>query len=434
MTIKRYLIFFVLLYCGLNFNAQSQTKFTLNDCISAALNNNYDLIFTSHQKDYDKVLIKSAIGSYLPNLNLNAGYSHLIGNTNNLLSLNSYSLMMQANLLIYDGGRREANYRIAHSNAKFTELQTQYLTEQLKLNVYSQFVNIIRLQEVIKIRKEDIEVSKVQLANLQARHEAGMLPIDFILSQEVEIGNKEILLLNAEIDVNTSKQILLTTMGLDPSISAEFDASGIPNAITKKELTDFRNKIGDLQNSINTAFQNRIDYSSLTVSREIALFSKDVAKSGYFPTFSANLGYGWQNIELKNFDVLQGSVGLNLSIPIFSNYSTSLQAQQSELNYQRENTALLKLEQSIKAEVQTAYFNLESSEKAIEISEKSLVSARRNFESMQGKMNAGIATITDYITVNTQYITAQLNNITSTYVYLNSRKNLLFTIGNYNQP
>jgi len=74
---------------------------------------------------------------------------------------------------------------------------------------------------------------------------------------------------------------------------------------------------------------------------------------------------------------------------------------------------------------------LEASEKAIEISEKSLISAKRNFEVTQEKMNLGIATITDYITVNTQYITSQINKISSIYSYISAKKNLLFAIGNY---
>jgi len=341
-------IFFVLLCCALSFNAHSQDKYTVNDCIKFALNNNYDLIYANYQKDYDKILMKSAFGAYLPNLGVSAAYSHSFSNTNNLLSQNSYSWSLQSNLLIYDGGKREANYKIAQNNSKLTELQIQYLTEQLKLNVYTQFINIIRLQEIVKIRKEDIEVGKIQLENLRARYEAGVIPIDLILSQEAELGNKEITLLYAEIDVNTSKQILLTTMGLDPSIDADFDANSIPINITKNEITVFRNQIGNLQKSINTAFQNRIDYSSSTVNKDIALFSKSIAKASHLPTLSSYFNYGWGNNELNNFDILQGGVGLNLSIPIFSNYSNALQVQQSELNYQRENTALLKLEQSIK--------------------------------------------------------------------------------------
>ncbi|MDR0927391.1 MAG: TolC family protein [Ignavibacteria bacterium] len=432
MKAKLQITIMLLLAVATNAFLYSQTKYSLNDCIESALRNNYDLLFQTYQKDYDAVLQKSAFGAYLPSLSGSAGYSRTITNQDSPY-LNNYSMQLQANMLIYDGGKREANHDIADNSAKLTELQTQYLAEQLKLSVYTQFVNIIRQQEIVKARKEDIESSKIQLANMQARYEAGVIAVDMVLSQAAELGNKEIQLLYAEIDVNTSKQTLLTIMGQDPSADAEFADETIPSEIDDADVSAFRSNIGDLQNSISLAFKNRIDYSSEQTAKHNAELSKSAADGSYYPTLSASLNYGWSAYNFDDFsDNLGGSVGISLNVPIFNNYNTDLQSQQYELSYQRQNTAILKLEQSIKAEVQTAYFNLQSSEKALQISETSLTAAAQNFESNKEKVNTGIATITDYITANTQFITAQINKITATYVYLNARRNLLFTIGRYN--
>lgn len=429
--LNKYFFIFIILSITTT-NIYSQNKYSLGKCIDSALKNNYDLIYTAYQKNYNNAVIKTAWGAYLPSVNMNAGYSRTIGNTDNIISLNSYSLQLQSNLLLYDFGRREKNYQIANNNSKITDLHIKYMTEQLKLNVYSQFVNIIRLTEITKTRKEDIEVSKIQLDNLKARFDAGIIPIDPVLSQEAELGNKEIQLLQSEIEVNTAKQILLTTMGLNPTNEIDFDpANDIPDNISKNETISFRNTIGNLQNAINLALNNRLDYSTQKLNNENTKLSTDVANANYFPTLSASLGYGWHNNEIQSFDKSQGTLGVNLNIPIFNNFNTELQVQQAELNFQKENTTFLKLEQSIKAEVQTAYFNLEAAEKSIEIAEKSIIAAKRNYEAVKEKMNIGTATITDYITANTQYVAAQINKITATYIYLNSKRNLLFVIGKY---
>ncbi len=336
-----------------------------------------------------------------------------------------------ANMLIFDGFGREANYRIADINTNIVDLQTEYLIEKIKLDIYLKYAEIMRLEEIRKAKKEDIEVGKIELENLKAKYEAGIIPINSILSQEAELGNKEVQLLQSEIDINLAKQSLMITLGLDPSVETNFDTNSIPANISTQEIDKFRNQIGGLQNSIEQAFKNRIDYSTYTLNKESAELGKKAANSAYFPTLSASLGYNWSSGRIADIDKGLFLFGLNLNVPIFKNFNIDLQAQQAELYFQEANTELLKLEQGIRAEVQTAYFNLEAVEKAVAISEKSIAAARQNFDAVKERMNLGSATITDYITANTQYITAQTNSISSYYLYLKAQQNLLFVIGNY---
>lgn len=417
---------------ALSLNLFAQTKYSLNDCISQAIRNNYDLLQTANQKVYDSVMQKAAFYSYFPNVNASASYSHLLGGQSTETMQNSYSFGVNSNLNIYDGGSREYNYKIADNNAKLTDAQTKLLAEQIKLSVYQQFVEVIRLQEISKARNEDIEASKSQYDNLKNRYDVGVIPIDMLLSQEAELGSKEIQLLYADIDVNTAKQNLLTLMGSDPSIAVDFDNASIPAHIDNSDITNFRNNIGTLQNSIQYALAHRYDYSVANVSKEYAELNKKSASSSYLPSLSANFNYGFNGYDFDNFgDRLGGSVGLNLSVPIFSNYSTTLQVQQAELNTQQQNTEILKLEQKIKAEVQSAYFNLGANEKALQIAEKSLVAAKQNYLSAQEKLNVGASNLTDYIVANSQYINAQINQISAVYLYLSARQNILFVTGRY---
>lgn len=421
----------IALLLSLSINTFSQKTYTLKDCINTAITNNYDILLTHYQKQTANAKMKSAFGSYLPSVDVTAGYSRQLNNPNNSLYLNSYSMNAGANMLIFDGFGREANYRIADINTNIVDLQTEYLIEKIKLDIYLKYAEIMRLEEIRKAKKEDIEVGKIELENLKAKYEAGIIPINSILSQEAELGNKEVQLLQSEIDINLAKQSLMITLGLDPSVETNFDTNSIPANISTQEIDKFRNQIGGLQNSIEQAFKNRIDYSTYTLNKESAELGKKAANSAYFPTLSASLGYNWSSGRIADIDKGLFLFGLNLNVPIFKNFNIDLQAQQAELYFQEANTELLKLEQGIRAEVQTAYFNLEAVEKAVAISEKSIAAARQNFDAVKERMNLGSATITDYITANTQYITAQTNSISSYYLYLKAQQNLLFVIGNY---
>ena len=415
------------------FSPQSvaQKKYNINECINIAINNNYDLMFNKYQEHYDSVLQKSSFGSYLPNISANAGYNRNITNIDNVLNLNSLSFNLQANMIIYDGGRREANYRNADNNAKLTELNKKYLTEQIKLKVYTQFINICRLEEILKARNEDIKASKSQLDNFNARYDAGVVSIDMVLSQEAELGSKEIVFLQQQIEINNAKQLLLITMGEDPSNQVIFEDNSVSNDIDDTYINQFKYNIGSIQDAVNTALTNRIDYASNKLNREIADENRNASKGNYYPNLSAYLNYGYNGWTENYNKNLGGSFGINLNIPIFNNYSTDLIVEQSNLNYETQNTYLLKLVQSIKAEVQTAFFNLEVAEKTIQISKKSYIAAKQNYDAIKEKLNVGTANMTDFIFANTQYITAQINVISASYNYLATQKDLLFTIGSY---
>ena len=411
--------------------AVSQKKYNISECINIAINNNYDLMFNKYQEYYDSVLQKSIFGSYLPNVSANAGYGRTITHTDNVLNLNTLSFNLQANMIIYDGGKREANYRNADNSVKLTELNKKYLTEQIKLKVYTQFVNICRLEEILKARDEDIKASENQLNNFKARYDAGVVSIDMVLSQEAELGSKEIAFLQQQIEINNAKQLLLITMGEDPSNQVVFEDNSVSNDISDSDINQFKYDIGSMQDAVNTALINRIDYTSNKLNRDIADENRNAAKGNYYPNLSAyfNYGYnGWTENTNKN---LGGSFGINLNIPLFNNYSTDLLVEQSNLNYETQNTYLLKLEQSIKAEVQTAFFNLEVAEKTIQISKKSYIAAKQNYDAIKEKLNVGTANMTDFIFANTQYITAHINVISASYNYLATQKDLLFTIGRY---
>ena len=361
-------LLFLILFALLNIPAFTQQTLTLDECINVAIQNNYDILLTQHQIKYDEIQTNSALGSYFPTIYANAGFSHSFGGpTSYQLQMNQLSAQIAANLLIYDGGSREANYSRAELLLELTLLQKEFLTQQIKLAVFSQYINIKRLEEIIKMRTEDLSVSNAQLENFQARLDAGIIPIEVVLSQEAEVGNKEIQLLYDEIEYNKAKQDLLITMGRNPTANVTFADNTIPSYIPDSELDFFKARTGTLNNSLESALVNRKDYASYQKSQNIAQKSISASKGNYLPSLSANFQYGLYGWEKFTNDNLQGSVSLNLSVPIFSNYTTDLQVQQSILQYERENSNLSKLEQSILSEVQTAYFNLESAEKAIKI-------------------------------------------------------------------
>jgi outer membrane protein TolC len=92
----------------------------------------------------------------------------------------------------------------------------------------------------------------------------------------------------------------------------------------------------------------------------------------------------------------------------------------------------LKLNKTIKTQVEQALLNLDASEKQILIAQKALKSADLNYKVLTSRFEVGSSNITELIQANTQYLNAQINQITSVFGYLLAQKELEYAIGRLN--
>ncbi len=423
--------------------AGGQNVYSLDDCIDIALENNFDIRLSETIIESAAATLTSAFGNYLPNINFNMGFSRQlnvrtinIGGVNLPLANinpNSYNMSAIAGYTIFDGFSREAAYSSARENLDATSLNSEYTVKRVMLDVFRQYISIVRNSQIVRIRREDLELGKKVLERVQALYKAGNEPVGTVYSQEADLGARELELVRAENDINIAKALLLTTMGLEPKYDVEFFEKSIPATITDNEILAFRKSIGSLRAITKSALNNRLDYNSTGSRVQAAEANVSVASSGYYPRISASGGWSWSNSEFAGFgDFGRSFLGLNLSVPLFDRFITNNNIESAKLNLEQRQVERKKLEQNIRSYVQTAYLNLDAAEKRIEITGRSLKSATRNYDSARERFQIGAINITDLIFANTQLVTAKINRITAIYSYIYSQKEILFGMGKLN--
>ncbi len=437
--------FFTLLLVFLIYNslecqvAGEQSVYSLDDCIEIAMENNFDIQLSETSIKTASANLTSAFGSYLPNVNFNMGFSRQlnvrtinIGGINLPIkaSPNNYSMSAIAGYTIFDGFSREAVYSSARDNLEATSMNSEYTVKKVLLDVYRQYITIVRNSQIVKIRRENIELGRKQLERIQAIYKAGNEPIGTVYSQEADLGNRELELVKAENDMNVAKAVLLSTRGLEPRYDVEFLEKSIPATITNDEIVVFRKRIGSLRATTKKALKNRLDFKSTESTVQAAKANVSNASSGYYPRLSASGGWSWSNSQFTGFgDFGRSFMGLNLTVPLFDNFNTNNRIQTAKLTLEQRQVERKKLEQNIRSYVQTAFLNLDAAEKQVEITGRSLKSATRNYESSNERFQTGAINITDLIFANTQLITAKINRITAIYGYVYSQKEVLFGMG-----
>ncbi len=400
--------------------------FTVNDCISNAMKQNPQILSDEIQISAAETGVTKAYGGYLPTVSANAGYNaNLIKNDNTPNS--SYNVSANANYNIFDGFSREAGIDLAKSTLDARKYSVVNQKQLLLIDVYRQFFDILRKEQIVKTRSENLELGRHELERIKAQYEAGVIHNGPVYAQEAELGQREYELVSAQNDLNLSKAQMLILMGFSPDFNAEFSNTGIPAEVSKEEIESFHSNYSNLNQGIQSALENRSELNLNKINLAAANSQIEIAKSSRYPTVSA--GLNWNFTESPDYSNRSSVFNVSLSYPIFDAYRTQLNVEEAEVALKVKEYDRFILEQSVKNSVKSSLLTLESAEKQIEISERSIRSAKLNYETYKERFEVGTANITEYLDANSKYITAQINKINAVYYYLQTQKETLFAMG-----
>ena len=445
---NKILLLFVLLFLSISQTNSQITKglpetFSLEKCLEIATKNNIEIQISEARVNSSTAELTAAFGSFLPTINFNMGYNRQLNtegpSTVNIggqiitippTSPNSYQMGAFASYPIFNGFSREANYNRAQDYLNYTYLNYQQTIQKVHLDIYRQYIDVIRKQQIVKIRNQDLILGQKELERIKAQYEAGYIHIGIVYTQESEMGNRELNLLSAENDLRIAESVLLNTMGLNPEMDADFLESSLPNDLTEQTIQKFRYEIGTFDNAKKIALDNRLDFAATKSSVSAAQSSITMAESGYYPKLSASGGWSWTNSEFTKFSELGRSyIGLSLNIPVFENFNTNNQIQSAKMNLTQAQLEQVQAERTISSSIQSSLLILEAAEKQIDITNRTLKATQRNFETISERFKIGASNITEVLDANTRLITAQINRINAIYGYFQAQKEVLFALG-----
>ncbi len=433
----------LLTWCLLSSSVSAQesgdrASYSLNDCLSIALEHNYDVESAKAQYQIQATNLTQSFGAYLPSLHANVGYTRQLNESTtqdfggHVITLpytpNSYTMSATANYVLFNGFSREATYHKASRELSAAEENLYRVRQQVSYSVRSQYLAVLKAMQVAKIRRENVELGKKEVERAQALYDAGRTAIATVYSQQSDLGSREMDLVTAENTTNQSKTSLLATMALPPEGRAEFLESSVSSSIDSSVLRAFRTEIGSYGDALSKALQSRADYRAALIHIESAESGVSSARGGYFPSINAN-GI-WSSSSVNTFGENNAYyVGVNLSYPIFDNLNTSSALQLATIQVQQRQIDRALAEQKVRTELQNAFLNLDASEKQVEISARALVASTANYNATKERFAVGAATLLEYQTANNQIINARINQVTAAYSYLDAQFQVRLAMG-----
>lgn len=435
--------FILLIGTVITFNQTfSQKVITFDDAIKIALNSNTNIVKSTNSIASFESGVKSAYGNLLPNLNINGGFGwqrvsddggktqiDFFGNPQTLgpsqIDSRNWSVSGGGNVTLFNGLANIASINQSKANLESAKLSLEKLKQDVVLQTITYYTQMISYQKLLLFQEENLKYNEGLLDQIKQKYDLKMVTISDVYSQEAQTANSRVSYLQAKNNLETSKISLLNYLSLDVSQSYQFDSV----ATVKSDSVIVNN---DIQSLYEYALNNRNDYKSIFYQLESADNQLTIARSGMFPTLSANYGFSTSAIQPSDlFNRRVYSLGLSLNIPIFSNWNTENAIQYANVQQKNSNEDLKALELNIKSQVATANLKLQTAKQQQNASDIALTASKESWMIATEKYKLGAATYLDLQLAYNNYLQAQYNKINNDYNYLTAYYSLLNAIGKY---
>lgn len=438
---------FYLLTCFLviPFGVFAQTEtITLDEAINIALENNYQLQQVENNLDLAEFEILNAKADFLPSLS----YSQNVGVRQGRQFITASdefgdfvtratSGSLSGSLTLFNGFSNINNLRGSQYEKLSREENLRRMKEEVIFGTATRFLDYLLSVELLEIAETNLETSRQQLEQIQAQVEVGSRPTVDQLNQESVVANNELEAINRENEVNFSRLILIRQLQIDPIKNYEFVSPDVNQELAT--IADY-----DLRTLVQSALENRSDLKSEENSIKAAQYQLKIAKASLLPSLNLNASISsdyaiafleGESRESSSFndqffdENINKFIGLNLSIPIFSNLDRRSTVKQQEINYKNaqlnfENTRLQVIQ-----EVNQAYNDYLALIKRLDSSQKALVAAERAYETEQQRYEVGASTLIELSQANNTYVEAQSNRVQAIYNFVFQEKLLDYYIG-----
>lgn len=249
-----------------------------------------------------------------------------------------------------------------------------------------------------------------------------------VLRSSVQVKNIEPELLQSQIAIEQAQLQLRVLMGIADDIAIEPDVT----------LSDMQRDMYDYVAGLDRSLTGNSSLRSLDIQTRLANQNVELKKFAFLPTLASTFSINWNAMSngnaLKNQEFHPYStVGLALSVPIFSGGSRyyglkQAQVQVRELQLQREN-----LVHSLTSQVDLAIDNIRKEVKQIDTSAEGVRQAEKAHEIMQKSFDIGAATYLNLRDSELARTTAKLAYLQAIYNYLISTSELDLLLGREDQ-
>jgi outer membrane protein len=419
--------------------SQNPQTISLQQAVSLALENNYQITRSQARLESEKARVTASYGTFLPNLNVSASYRHSDIQGDRYIAgervgfgdvTQTYSTGLGTSVTLFDGLSNVSRL----NQSRYNQASAQYAYENTRrfvvTRVYNLYFEVFRRAELLRVSEENLRRSKAQLERIVESNRVGAVPIVDVYRQQVQVGNDELALIQAEQNLANAKADLTFYLGLNPVQEFEYDPAGIPTAVDPEEITETLERYRDLDMLTEQTLRRRADIEAIQQQLYAAESGLTGARGTYWPTVSLNANYGYTGNELRAIDDSRSfNYQLVFSIPLFQRFQRNNEVQQAKVQLRQAEIEYEEMRNQGRLDIRKAVLDLEASAKRVDVSEQNIVAAREEQRLAEERYNLGAGTLLDLIIANANLAQAESTRVDAIFGFYLAIHQLEYLIG-----
>jgi outer membrane protein len=465
---------FKLLFFSVFFNATSlsaQNVWTLQKCLDYAMKNNISIqqnilaVATSNEK------ITQSYAAFLPNLNGNIGHSYDYGRyvnpfTNTFANTRAVSenFSLSSNMTLFNGFQMQNTLKQSKLDYVSSEWDLKKIANDISLNVVSNYLQVLFAMENLAVANQQLDLIKKQQINTKNLFDAGSVAKGSLLEINAQVATDELSVITAQngldiaylnlqqlLDLDSVKDFTIDKPILElPSGNITTINSDQIFASAEKTLPEIKSADSKYQSSLvglSIARGGRSPRLSLSGSIGTGYSDQRESVNGYTIAPPLMIGVDGNGIPVYSVtqefiptyvttpfsdqwkDNVNKTIGLNLSLPFFNNWSAKSNIVRAKITVQTAKYTSDLARLTLKKSIEQAYLDATAAYKKYNATVTSVESLQEAFKYAQQKFDVGLLNSYDYLAAKNNLTKAESDLIQAKYDYIFKAKILDFYQG-----
>lgn len=402
---------------------------SIEDAVSIGMRQNRELEIARLDKRIAGQKIRESWSEVLPHISSNVSYTRSIEPSLLFLPENSFpgisgplrissdnsvvgTLKVDQNIFKLSA---IAGIRASSLVKKISEESYRQSSAEVETNIRKAYYDALISREKVALVEQSLSRWEEARKDTNALFRQGVAADIDTLKAFLSVENLKPDLIKARSSVMIASTRLKNAMGIDQSTEIE---------LSDKLIYHEQSLPPDLGAACAEALEKRPDVRSLTLQLKAEDEKVMAARSEGMPSLAAfgQLQMQSQFNDDQSPDVngwpTTSSVGLQLSVPIFSGFGTSARIEQSKISRLQTRTRLEDLKEQVRADVEIRLWNLLEARKRIEVQSKTISVAERSYRITMLRLREGIGSRLELTDAELQLNTAKTNYLQAVYDYL----------------
>jgi outer membrane factor, OMF family len=311
---------------------------------------------------------------------------------------------------VYTGGQREASIQVSQVQVKNAALEVQRQLQRLRQLVTSNYYDLQQTQALIAVANGSVTNLTENARIIQLGEQAGIRTRFEVLQASVSLADAVQNQTQAKSLYTIARRQLAQQLNLPDTADITLPNTSSPERAGQWTLS--------LEETIVLALNNRVELSQTRLQRQIAQLQKRIIASQLKPQVQSFVALNLaDDLEDRFLGAYGYSVGVQLNLNVFEGGSVRAQLRQFDKNIEVIDQQFNQLKESVRFEVEQAYFSLQANSTNIDTANGALAQATESLRLAQVRRDAGVGTTLEVTRAQADLTQAQGNLIQSILTY-----------------